>query len=157
MSLNKIASLPAFALTAILALGFLAEAKAADKSTDVAGTWTWTMKGRQGGPDRKMTLKLKTEGDKVTGKLNSPGRDGQDRETEIKDGKLKGDEISFTVSREMNGNTIVTKYNGKVSADTIKGKMEFERNGEPVSRDWEAKRGSDTKDAKDAKESKETK
>jgi hypothetical protein len=154
MCFKQIASLPAFALTAILALGFLAEAKAVDKSSDVAGTWTWSMRGRQGGPDRKMTLKLNTEGDKVTGKLSSPGRDGQKRETEIKDGKLKGDEISFTVSREMNGNTIVTKYNGKVTADAIKGKMEFERNGEPVSRDWEAKRGSDTKDAKESKETK---
>ncbi len=144
MCLKKIAAFPAFALTAVLALGFLAEAN-------------WTMKGRQGGPDRKMTLKLKTEGDKVTGKLNSPGRDGADRETEIKDGKLKGDEISFSVTREMNGNSMTSKYTGKVAGDTIKGKMEMERNGEPVSRDWEAKRGTDTKDAKEGKDAKETK
>jgi hypothetical protein len=154
MHLKKLAALPAFALSAVLALGFLAQARAADKGSDAAGTWTWTMKGRQGGPDRKMTLKLKVDGDKVTGKLNSPGRDGQDRETEIKDGKLKGDEISFTVTREMNGNSITSKYNGKVSADSIKGKIEFERNGEPVSRDWEAKRPSESKDTKDSKETK---
>jgi len=30
---------------------------------------------------------------------------------------------------------MVTKYNGKVSGDAIKGKMEFERNGETQSRD----------------------
>lgn len=157
MCFKKSAALPALMLSAILALGFLAQAHAADQSSDAAGTWTWTMKGRQGGPDRKMTLKLKVEGDKVTGKLNSPGRDGQDRETEIKDGKLKGDELSFTVTREMNGNSITSKYNGKVSADAIKGKIEFERNGEPISRDWEAKRASETKDTKESKESKETK
>src|SRR5690242_7296585 len=38
-----------------------------------------------------------------------------------------------------------TKYDGKVTGDTIKGKMEFERDGETRSRDWEAKiKGSKT-------------
>ena len=32
------------------------------------------------------------------------------------------------------------KYSGKLAGDTIKGKMEFDRNGEATSRDWEAKR-----------------
>jgi hypothetical protein len=54
---------------------------------------------------------------------------------------LKGDEITFSTTREVNGNKMTSKYSGKISGDTIKGKMEFERNGEPVSRDWEAKRG----------------
>ena len=88
-----------------------------------------------------MTLKLKAEGEKLTGTLITPGRQGGDpRETAIGDGKVKGDEISFTVTREFNNNKMVQKYNGKVSADTIKGKTEFERNGETQSRDWEAKR-----------------
>ena len=138
---NLFGSLTAFALTAVFALGFLAEAKAQDKTADPSGTWTWTMRGRQGRPDRKITAKIKVSGDKVTGTITSPGRDGQTNDTEIKDGKLKGDELSFSTTREFNGNSITTKYSGKVTADTIKGKMEFERNGEPVSRDWEAKRG----------------
>ena len=69
-----------------------------------------------------------------------PTRGGDVRETEIKDGKITGDELSFNTTREVNGNTLTTKYTGKVSGDTIKGKTEFERNGEPVHRDWEAKR-----------------
>jgi hypothetical protein len=44
------------------------------------------------------------------------------------------------VTREFNGNKMVQNYTGKVSADTIKGKIEFERNGEKQSRDWEANR-----------------
>jgi hypothetical protein len=103
------------------------------------------MPGRNGGPDRKMSLKLKTEGDKVTGKLSAPARDGEIRETDIKDGKMNGEEISFKIEREMNGNTMTIKYNGKVSGDTIKGKVETERNGETQSRDWEAKRATETK------------
>ncbi len=142
---NMLASLTKVTLSAILALGFLAEVKAEDKKADPSGTWTWTMQGRQGRPDRTMTLKLKVDGDKVTGKVSSPGRDGQTTDTEIQDGKLKGDEISFSTTRENNGNKMTSKYSGKVGADTIKGKMEFERNGEPISRDWEAKRATDSK------------
>jgi hypothetical protein len=132
-------------LCAIFALGFLSQTQAQDKKADPNGSWTWTVPGRNGGPERKMTLKLKTEGDKVTGKLTAPARGGEMRDTDIKDGQIKGDEISFKIEREVNGNTMVTKYNGKVSGDSIKGKMEFERNGEKQSRDWEAKRATETK------------
>ena len=61
-------------------------------------------------------------------------------DTDIGDGKIKGDEISFTVTREFNGNKMVAKYSGKLSGDSIKGKIETERNGQNQSRDWEAKR-----------------
>jgi hypothetical protein len=142
---NMLASLSTVALGAILALGFIGEAQAQDKKADAAGTWSWVVKGRQGGTDRKITAKFKVDGDKVTGTITAPGRNGETRDTEIQDGKLKGDELSFNVTREMNGNKMVTKYTGKISGDTIKGKMEFERNGEPVNRDWEAKRGTDAK------------
>ena len=98
------------------------------------------MPGRDGGPGRTNTLTLKLDGDKLTGKVSSPGREGQARETEIADAKLKGEEISFTVTREFNNNKMVFKYNGKVTASTIKGKIESERDGQPQSRDWEAKR-----------------
>lgn len=128
-----------------MAFGFAFASQAQDKK-DPSGTWTWTTPGRNGGPDRKMTLKLKTEGDKLSGKLISPGRQGGDpMETEIKDGKVKDGEVTFTVVREFNGNKMTSKYTGKVSADAIKGKIEFERNGDTQSRDWEAKRDTEKK------------
>lgn len=138
-------SLIQIALCTVLALGFIGSTQAQEKKADANGTWTWTMPGRNGGPDRKMSLKLKVDGDKVTGKLGAPARGGEVRETDIKDGQIKGDEISFKVVREVNGNEMTTKYNGKLSGDTIKGKIEFERNGENQSRDWEAKRATDAK------------
>lgn len=132
-------------LCALMAFGFVCASQAQEKK-DASGTWSWTMPGRNGGPDRKMTLKLKAEGDKLSGKMISPGRQGGDPvETEIKDGKVKDGEVSFTVTREFGGNKMTSKYNGKLSADTIKGKMEFERNGETQSRDWEAKRDTEKK------------
>ena len=114
--------------------------EAKDSKIDPAGKWTWTMPGRNGGPDRKSTLDLKVDGAKVTGKISSPGRDGQTTETEIADGKLKDGELSFSVTREWNGNKMTAKYNGKVAADKITGKISIDRNGEAMIRDWEAKR-----------------
>lgn len=125
------------ATCAVLTLGAASQTQAADAT----GTWTWTRPGRNGGEAQKMTLKLKAEGEKLTGSLTSPGRQGGEPvKTEISGGKVKGDEISFSVTREFNANKMTIKYSGKVSADTIKGKTESERNGQPQSRDWEAKR-----------------
>lgn len=125
------------ACSALLLLGSHSLLQAADAS----GTWTWSMPGRDGGEARKTTLKLKVDGEKLTGTISSPGRQGgQARETEISDGKIKGDELSFAVVREFNGNKMTIKYSGKVSGDAIKGKIETEREGNTRSRDWEAKR-----------------
>ena len=125
---------------ALLALGAMSQALAQDKKADPSGTWTWSTPGRDGGEARKSTLKLKVDGEKVAGTLSTPGREGQTRDIEITNGKLKGDEISFDVVREFNGNKVTAKYSGKVSGDTIKGKFETERDGNTRSRDWEAKR-----------------
>ena len=54
-------------------------------------------------------------------------------------------EISFQVTREMNGNKVTTKYTGKVNGDTIKGKSESQRDGQAQSRDWTAKKEPTTK------------
>lgn len=133
-------------LLTALTCAFLALSAVQAQAASATGTWTWEVPARQGGDPRKMTLKLKAEGEKLTGTVASPGRQGAEpRETAIADGKVQGDDISFTVTREYNGNKMVQKYNGKVSADAIKGKVEFERNGEKQSRDWEAKRAEEKK------------
>src|SRR5436853_2397163 len=131
-SQHALAALTQIVTCAILALGAVAQAQ--DKKVDPTGTWTWTSPGRNGGPDRKSSLKLKLEGDKLTGTLTAPGRGGQTSDTEIAEGKLKADEISFTVAREFGGNKVIAKYNGKISGDSIKGKIETERNGQTNSR-----------------------
>ncbi|MDB6054112.1 MAG: hypothetical protein JWN25_1635 [Verrucomicrobiales bacterium] len=120
---------------AVLILGSVAV-----QAADANGSWTWTQPGRNGGPDRKSTLTLKVDGAKVTGKVSAPGQGGAAVDTDIADGKIDGDTVSFTVTREFNGNKRVAKYSGKVDGDTIKGKIETDRNGTPNSADWEAKR-----------------
>jgi hypothetical protein len=100
----------------------------------IAGTWTWT--STFGGQTRERTLKLKFEKGTLSGSLS--GREGQ--ETAIQDAKFKDGEISFVVVRERDGQKMTSKYTGKLTGDTIKGKIEFERDGQTQSRDWEAKR-----------------
>jgi hypothetical protein len=136
MTANKFATALA---GAILVMGVLVPAQAQDKKADPTGTYLWTVPGRNGGPDRTNTLVLKLDGDKLTGKLTAPGRGGQTTATEITDGKITGADVSFCVVRTFNDNTMTNKYSGTLADGTIKGKMEFERNGEAQSRAWEAK------------------
>ena len=127
------------AMGAALLTGILTQAQAQDKKVDPSGTYMWTQPGRNGGPDRTNTLVLKLDGDKLTGKLSAPARGGTPADTDIADGKLTGADVSFTVVRSFNGNTMTNKYSGTVADGSIKGKIEFNRNGDVQSRDWEAK------------------
>jgi len=136
MKLNQFAKVLA---GAILVMGVLVQAKAEDKKVDPTGTYIWTIPARNGGADRTNTLTLKLEGDKLTGKLTAPGRGGQTTSTDITDGKITGVDVSFGVVRMFNDNTFTNKYSGTFADGTIKGKMEFVRNGDVQSRDWEAR------------------
>ena len=122
-------------MTLVMA-GVSAVAAPDDKKADATGTWKWTMQGSQGGQGREVSLKLKQDGDKLTGTMG-----GGQNEVEIKDGKIDKDgTLSFSVTRKRQDMEFTTKYSGKLDGDTIKGKQESERNGQAQSRDWEAKR-----------------
>jgi hypothetical protein len=140
---NPLFWLNRIALCAILLTG--AAAYADDSKADAAGTWTWTAPGRNGGAGRTNTLTLQLENSKLTGKLTAPGRGGQVTETSITDGKLEGGGISFLVIREFNGNSVTNKYAGKIEGDKLHGTIQFTRNGEDQTRDWEASRSTAAK------------
>ena len=107
--------------------------QAADKP-DPTGTWKWSVTFND--MKRDFTLKLKLDGDKLTGAML--GRNNQ--VTAIEEASFKDGEVAFSVTRERNGQKFTTKYKGKVDGDTIKGKSEGMRDGQTQSRDWEAKR-----------------
>jgi hypothetical protein len=111
-------------------------AKADDKA-DATGTWKW--KVMFGDQEREFTLKLKLDGNKPKGAM--VGRDGN--ETPIEDGTLKDGKLAFNVTRERDGNKFVLHYTGKVSGEAIKGKTDFEHNGEKMEREWEARSAKD--------------
>jgi rhodanese-related sulfurtransferase len=117
------------------------------QAADADGNWIWTTPGRNGGATRENVLSLKTDGSQLTGKISAPGRDGKPAVTQITDGKVDGNNISFAVVRVFNGNTISTTYTGTVAAGQITGKIETVRNGETQSREWLAKNAGDQTEA----------
>ena len=147
---HKFAILTKVAFCAVLALGGITKAAAEDKAPSATGTWAWTAPGRNGGEERKITLTLTQDGEKLTGKLSSPGRDGGEaRVTEIEEGSVKGADVTFSVTREFNGNKMTAKYSGKLTADAITGKIESkDRDGKDQSRDWTAKKEAKKEEAK---------
>ncbi len=83
-------------------------------AADVTGKWTAQVPGRQGATV-ETTFNLKVEGDKLTGTISNPQGD-----MAIADGKVSGDDVSFSVTREVQGNSFKIIYKGKVSGDEIK-------------------------------------
>jgi hypothetical protein len=86
---------------------------------NVGGTWKGSYPGRDG-QTRESTIVLKAEGEKLTGTV-AGGRGG---DSEIKDGTIKGGDISFSVVRNFGGNEVTVKYKGKLAGDTIQFKVE---------------------------------
>jgi hypothetical protein len=83
-------------------------------AANVDGKWVAQVPGR-GGQARETTFTFKAEGGKLTGTVS-----GQQGDTPIADGTIKGDDISFTQSFNAQGNSIKVIYTGKISGDEIK-------------------------------------
>jgi hypothetical protein len=126
--------------TLIFTLGLVALTHAQDSKIDPTGTWIWASPARGGGPGRTNTLVLKCQGNVVTGTFQGVVRGGPTNGIAIADGKMTGDQISFNVTREYNGNSMTIAYDGTVTQENIKGKSTTERDGEKHSRKWEATR-----------------
>jgi opacity protein-like surface antigen len=93
----------------ILAAGLALTAWAAD----LTGQWTATFNTQIG--EQHYTYTFKVDGEKLTGTAkNDRGT------TDIANGTIKGDQISFDESLDFNGQTIPIKYTGTVSGDSIK-------------------------------------
>jgi hypothetical protein len=132
---------------ALLALTIMAPALigAGEPPVNPTGTWkvTYTFNGET--LTYQPTLKLKQEGDKLTGTFTRR-RAQQDIEMPLEDVKLEANEISFTVSISGSGGvTVVRKFHGKIAGDTIKeGTVKEIWDGEDRTREhplhWEAKR-----------------
>ena len=83
-------------------------------AADVTGTWKTgfdTQRGLQ-----KYTFTLKQVGTNVTGKA-SVDNNGEKRETDLKEGGVNGDTVSFVEPLSVQGNDIRVVFTGKVSAD----------------------------------------
>jgi len=82
-------------------------------AADATGKWTAEMPGRDGNT-QTVTMNLKTDGGALTGTVS--GRRG---DSEISQGKVDGNNVSFDVVREFNGNKMTQHYVGTLDGDTI--------------------------------------
>ncbi len=84
-------------------------------AADISGKWKAEF-STPDGTQRVNTFNFKMDGGKLSGTVS-----GTQDETPIQDGKVNGDEISFTAERPF-GKFV---YNGKVSGSEIKFKVTF--------------------------------
>ena len=94
--------------------GLLLMMAAAVRSADVAGKWTGDVPGR-GGDTTPATFNFKVDGGKLTGSMT-----GAQGELPLQDGKVSGNEISFSTTFDAGGNSIKILYKGTLSGDQLK-------------------------------------
>jgi hypothetical protein len=98
---------------ALLAVAVLAFCSVAALAADFNGKWTADVTTPRG--TQTITFDFHVDGAKLTGTITSPRGD-----SEITEGKIDGDNISFTQVMNFNGNEMKIVYTGKADGETIK-------------------------------------
>jgi len=80
---------------------------------DIDGKWVAKMESPNG--TREVVMNFKADGAKLTGTVS--GRQG---DTPIEDGKIDGENVSFTVTRKMQDREFKTNYKGVLKGGELK-------------------------------------
>ncbi len=128
-----------FVLAALAWAPLASHAADAQPRPPLDGTWRWDFAMPDTGV-AKPTLRVKTEDD---GKLTGTARFRSGSSTPVKNLKLAGDQVSFDVERERDGEKMVTQYRGTLRGDQITGKIISKWTGAEQSYDWTAARFAD--------------
>ena len=118
----------------VLVFGICNLAAARDEKADPVGTWKCAY--AIGGLKRTSTLTIKKDGDKLAGTMSWPDQ----KETKLKDVKLKDGTLTFAAVRKFMGNEIPIDYTLTVDGDKLKGKGAAEFGGQKQEFDIEGKR-----------------
>jgi hypothetical protein len=94
---------------AVLSLMLVTSAFAAD----ISGKWKG--ESEMNGQKRETNFTFEVKGSELTGTVS--GRNG---DTKIEDGKVDGNNVTFSVTRSMGGNDMKVNYKGVVGGDEIK-------------------------------------
>ena len=116
-------------LSACLVLAAISMAWAADLN----GKWVAQVPGRNG-QMRETTFNFKVEGKTLTGTVS-----GMQGDNPISDGTVNGDDVSFTVVANFNGNEVKLLYKGKAAGDELK-LTRTRQGGDQPGQDFVAKR-----------------
>ena len=121
-------------LSAALVLGLCGLAGAQGEKADPVGTWKCEYE--IGGQKRMATLTIKKDGDKLAGTMSWPDQ----KETQLKDVKLKEGDLTFSAERVLMENKITVEYKLTITGDKLKGKGASEFGGKKQEFDIEGKR-----------------
>ena len=124
-----------------LVFGLVGLTVAQDKKEKADPSGTWKCETDVNGTKRESTLKIKLDGDKLTGTITFSDK----MESKIENAKFKDGELTFTAARELMDQKFTVKYTAKVEGDTLKGKAEADIGGETMKFDFEGKREKDKK------------
>ena len=94
-------------------------------AADISGKWSGDMPGRGGDP-MATTFTFKADGEKLNGSMTGP-----QGEIPLQEGKVSGNQISFTTTLDFGGNSVKILYKGTVSGNEIKMTREREGSGQP--------------------------
>jgi hypothetical protein len=95
-------------------------------AVDVDPVGTWKCEYEIGGQQRTSTMVIKKEGDKFAGTMSWPDQ----KETTLKDLKLKDDTLTFSAVRNFMDNEFTVGYKLTIDGDKFKGKLVSEAGGE---------------------------
>ena len=102
---------------AVFVIALLVPAHLGAQATDVTGEWTFTVQTDQGGGTP--TITFKQDGEKLTGKYA-----GQLGAADLT-GTIKGNDVKFTFTLDVQGQQAPVSYEGTVEKNTMKGKMDI--------------------------------
>ncbi|HVW87579.1 MAG TPA: hypothetical protein VHB50_22985 [Bryobacteraceae bacterium] len=105
-------------------LALLAMFAVAALGADISGKWKGTAEGPNGPIERTFTFKV--DGTKLTGETESQ----MIGKSTIQDGKVEGEDISFSINANFQGNDIKLDYRGKIVGDQIRLTVEFPGGGQ---------------------------
>ena len=121
-------------VSAALVFGLCGLAGAQDTKADPVGTWKCEY--AIGDMKRTSTLVIKKDGDKLAGTMSWPDQ----KETNLKDLKLKDGTLTFSAVRKLMDNEIPVEYKLTIDGDKLKGKGASEFGGMKREFDIEGKR-----------------
>jgi hypothetical protein len=108
-------------LSMALALGVCGLAGARGDKADPVGTWNCEYE--IGGLKLTSTLTIKKDGNKLAGTMSWPNQ----KETNLKDLKLKDGTLTFSAVREFMDNKFTVEYKLTIDGDKLKGKGASEK------------------------------
>jgi hypothetical protein len=82
-------------------------------AADISGNWKATAEGPNGAMERTFTFKV--DGNKVTGETTSTMMG----KSQITDGKIEGDTVTFTITGKFGDQEVKLNYKGKIAGNEI--------------------------------------